>query len=164
MRFSCVKPGAMLAVVAIPAAAAAIEFFVSPGLHELPWTRVGLSRLAVYCFVFLGILIFRSALSPLSFFRQLDIWTYFAGLALIYGVAAVGAGPFAAAAVFSVSATAVGGFVLADSWKERPGELALCMCLGEGLMGFAASLLGMTRLCYPITFLVLLSVPILLRR
>jgi hypothetical protein len=164
MRSSRVEPRLLFAVVAIPAVAAAIEFFLNPGLHELPWTRVGLSRLVVYCIVFLGLLILRYALTPLSFFCELDIWTCFAGLTLVYGVAAVGAGPFAAVALFSVSATAVGSFVLADSWKERPGELALCMCLGEGLMGFAASLLGMTRLCYPITFLVLLSVPILLRR
>jgi len=164
MRSSCVKPGVLFAVVAIPAAAAAIGFFLNPSLHELPWTRAGLSRLAVYCLVFLGFLILRYALSPLSFLRRLDIWTWFAGLALVYGVAAVGVGPFAAVALFSVSATAAGSLVLADTWKGRPGELALCMCLGEGLMGFAASLLGRTRLCYPITFLVLLCVPILLRR
>lgn len=164
MRSSRVEPRLLFAVVAIPAAATAIEFFLTPGLHELPWTRVGLSRLAVYGLVFLGLLIFRYALAPLSFFRQLDIWTYFAGLAVVYGVAVIGMGPFAAVALFSVSATAVGSFVLADSWKQRPGELALCMCLGEGLLGFAASFLGRTRLCYPIAFLVLLCVPILLRR
>jgi len=164
MRFSRVRPGVTFAGVAVSAAAAAAGFFLNPNLHELPWTRVGLSRLAVYCFVFLGLAIFRYALTPLSFFRQLNIGTYFAGLALVYGVAAIGMGPFAAVALFVVSATAAGSFVLADSWKERPGELALCMCLGEGLMGFAASLLGRTRFCYPITFLVLLCVPILLRR
>jgi hypothetical protein len=156
MRSSCVKPGVLFAVVAISAAATVTEFLLNPNPHELPWTRAALSRLAVYCLVFLGFLILRYALTPLSFLRQLDIWTWFAGLALVYGVAAVGVGPFAAVALFSVSATAVGSFVLADSWKERPGELALCMCLGEGLMGFAASLLGRTGLCYPITFLVFL--------
>ena len=101
MRSSCVKPGVLFAVVAISAVATAIEFLLNPSLHELPWTRIGLNRLAVYCLVFLGLAIFRYALTPLSFLRQLDIRTYFAGLALVYGVAAVGVGPFAAVALFS---------------------------------------------------------------
>jgi len=105
MRTSRVRPGALLAVVAISAAATAIGFFLNPSLHELPWTRAGLSRLAVYCLVFLGFLILRYALTPLSFLHQLDVWTWFAGLALVSGGAAVGVGPFVAVALdgFSVA-------------------------------------------------------------
>ena len=104
---SSLKPGVRFAVVAIPAAATAIGFFLNPNLHELPWTRAGLDRLAIYGVVFLGLLVFRYALTPLS----LDIWTYFVGLAAIYGMAAIGVGPFVAVALFCVSATAVGSFV-----------------------------------------------------
>ena len=105
MRFSRVRPGETFAGVAVSAAAAAAGFFLNPNLHELPWTGVGLSRLAVYCFVFLGLAIFRYALTPLSFLHQLDVWTWFAGLALVSGGAAVGVGPFVAVALdgFSVA-------------------------------------------------------------
>lgn len=141
-----------LALAALALAAAAYEFAHNPALHTLPWSDSGLHRLAVYTLVF-------ALLSLLRLLLRVPFWTYFLGLAAVYGIAVVGIGPFAACALFCVSAVAVGGLVLRDA-----GSLALCFCLGEGLLGFAACLLGHTWLCYPITFLVLLVAPILWQR
>src|SRR5262249_48901064 len=93
-----------------------------------------------------------------------SVWIYFITLALACGTAAIGFGPFVAVAVFCTSAAAVGSLILSESFAYQPGEIAICLCLGEGLLGFSASLIGRTYLCYPSTFLILMLVPILLQR
>jgi hypothetical protein len=145
------------AVLAGSLAAAIVQASRNPNLHKLPWSDIGLRRLAVYTAVF-------AALALARVLMRARLWPYFLGLALVYGVAVLGAGPFAACGLFAVSATAMGSVVFGDSLRKSGGEIAFCFCLGEGMLGFAACLLGHTNLCYPVTFLLLLLAPIVWRR
>jgi hypothetical protein len=120
------------------------EFMLNPGLHTLPWSVRGLQRLAVYTVIFI----------ILGAVRRTPGW--FLGLALLYGIAAAGPAPFAALALFAAAALSIGSWFCDDP--------AIAFLLGEGLLGVGASLLGRTYLCYPITFLCLLLLPIGLRR
>ncbi|HYW47451.1 MAG TPA: glycosyltransferase family 39 protein [Bryobacteraceae bacterium] len=127
------------------------EFARNPNLHHLPWTGLGLWRLAFYAVAFAAIAAFRRPALLLA-----------AGL--IYGMAAIGPGPFAACGLFCCGATAAGSLLLGDSLGGEPVEIPICLCLGEGLIGIAASVLGWTHLCYPLTFLLLVLTPIFARR
>jgi len=116
------------------------EFILNPALHKLPWSARGLRRLAVYAAGFL----------VLAAVRRTSTWI--AGVALVFGIAAAGPAPFAVLALFAAAALSLGSWFCDDP--------AIAFLLGEGLLGVAASLLGRTYLCYPITFLCLLLVPI----
>ncbi len=153
-----------LLALALSGAVAVAEFLRNPNLRTLPWSDIGLRRLATYAVVFAALALLRRPLARIRWLPSPGIWTYFTALALVYGMAAIGVGPFAATALCAVSAVAVGSLILGDQWKDRAGEIALCLCLGEGLLGFAAALLGHTYLCYRVTFLVLLLAPLVVQR
>jgi hypothetical protein len=131
-------------VTAILLAIAGVEFVGNPNLHALPWSHRGLERLGIFVATFLVI----------AAIRRTPAW--FLAIALVYGIGAVGLAPFAAIALFGAAALALGSFF--------SSEIGIAFCLGEGLLGIAASLLGRTYLCYPVTFLCLLLLPIVLRR
>ena len=143
---------------------ACIEFSRNPNLKTLPWTATGQNRLAVYSLAVLLIALLWWPLRRTRLRFASNIGSYFTAIALIYGVAAVGPGPFAAAAICCVSGIAVGSLILGDVLEHHTGEIALSLCLGEGLLGFAAALLGRSNLCYPAVFLILMSIPILIQR
>jgi 4-amino-4-deoxy-L-arabinose transferase-like glycosyltransferase len=149
----------LLLALAFSLVAFLVEFTGNPNLHKVPYSRQGLARLGVYCLVFLAL-----ALLRVRRLRFPGPWAYFTALALAYGVAVAGVQPIAATILCWLSAIAVGSLVLGDSWKHRTGELVLCFILGEGLLGFAAALMGRTYFCYPAVFLVLLLIPVVLRR
>ena len=143
---------------------ACLEFARNPNLKALPWTLVGQNRLAVYSFSVLLIALLWWPIRHIQLWFTANIGCYFTAIALVYGVAAIGPGPFAAAAICCVSGIAVGSLILGDVLEHHNGEIALSLCLGEGLLGLTASLVGRSYLCYPIVFLVLLLIPIAIRR
>jgi len=145
------------ALAAVALAAGVFEFVGNPELHKLPWSDTGLRRLVVCAAVFTLLALVRSL-------ARARVWSFWLAVAAIYGAAVVGIGPFAACALFAISATALGSAVLRDSLAGSAAEIPCCLCLGEALLGFAACLLGNTYLCYPVTFLFLLLAPIVWRR
>ena len=128
-----------------------MEFAGNANLHRPPWSNLGLFRLAG-CGAALGVL---------ALFRR--PWL-FGVVALAYGAVAVGVLPFAGAALFCVGAIGTGGFILGDSLRSTAWELPVCFCLGQGLLGIAASLLGWAHACYPLTMFALVAAPAVMRR
>jgi hypothetical protein len=104
---------------------AVLEFLRNPDLHTLPWTATGLSRLAVYTASVLAVTLLWWPLRRTRIWFPSSIWSYLTAIALIYGVAAIGPGPFAATAICCVSGIAVGSFILGDALRHRAGEIAL---------------------------------------
>jgi hypothetical protein len=138
-------------VVAVLFTAAAYEIARNPNLQTLPWTRLGLTRLAWYLAVFLVLSLFRRPILCIS-------------AAMLYGMAAIGPGPFAVCILFGIGAVAAGSLVLGDALEGDPCEIPVCLCLGGALLGIAASLAGWTYFCYPLTFLLLTIAPTLAQR
>src|SRR5208337_2238900 len=152
-----VKYAAPFAALLCSLVLAIFEFARNPNLHTLPWSPIGLKRLAIYAAVSCGIaLLWRPVrrIAP-------HAGVYLATVALVYGLAAIGPGPFLAVVFCGAAGVAVGSLVLGDALACQPGEIALTFCLGEGLLGFAASLLGRTYFCFPAVFFILLAAPIL---
>jgi hypothetical protein len=143
---------------------ACVVFARNPNLMTLPWTAVGQRRLAIYSLASLLIALLWWPMRRAGLWFTSNVGWYFTAIALIYGVAAIGPGPFAAAAICCVSGIAVGSFILGDVLAHHNAEIALSFCLGEGLLGFSASLVGRSYLCYPVVFLVMMLLPILIRR
>ena len=147
-RLQRVAPALMVAVLLT---AACYEFAQNPNLHTLPWTGLGLTRLACYAAAFLVLALFRRPMLSIS-------------AAMLYGMAAIGLGPFAACILFGIGAVAAGSLVLGDALEGDACEIPVCLCLGEALLGIAASLIGWTYVCYPLTFLLLTIAPTLAQR
>lgn len=158
------RQGLAFLVLACSLILTCFEFSQNPNLHALPWISTGLNRLAVYTVAVLVIAMLWWPLRRTRLWPASNIGSYLTTIALIYGVAAIGPRPFAAAAICCVSGIAVGSLIVGDALEHRAGEIALSLCLGEGLLGFAASLLGRSYLCYPVIFLILLLIPIVIQR
>ena len=141
-----------------------VEFSRNPNLRALPSTATGQNRLAVYSLIVLLLALLWWPMRRARLAVASNIGSYFIALALIYGVAAIGPGPFAAAAICCLSGIAVGSLILGDVLEHHNAEIVLSFCLGEGLLGFSASLAGRSYLCYPVVFLVMMLIPILIQR
>ncbi len=143
MPISRIRSVAALVLAAGLLGLGAVEFAHNPNLHRLPWSGTGCLRLAGYTVAFAALALFRRPAVLL-------------GAALLYAVIAVGPWPIAGCAIFCLGAWSLGSLLLGES-----AGLPLRFCLGQGLLGLAAALLGWTHFCYPA---VLAMVPILVYR